>query len=103
MEDHCSLDEATTNTESPACDLPILAEVRPDSPSSNPWSPPQFGLGGIFLLMILAAGFFAIVHYLGPQAAFPTLILGGLCWLILGCVRLVRLSRQRSDPKEPEV
>jgi hypothetical protein len=85
-------------------DLPLAEEwpaqasppgdTETDPPGAGAWSPPQFSLKGIGLVMILAGGFFTIVRYLGADAAFPTIVIAGVIWLALGCLRLVRLSRQ---------
>ena len=75
-------------------DSSSLGAAPPHLERATDWSPPQFSLKNIFLLTILAAAFFAVIRYTGPDGIFPTIMVGCLLWLSIGCWRLFRLARR---------
>jgi hypothetical protein len=58
------------------------------------WSAPQFGLNSIFFFMVPCAIVFAAVRIKGAAAVLPSITILLFFWLILGCVRLIRLAKR---------
>ena len=61
------------------------------------WSAPQFGLKSILFFMVPCAIVFAVVRIKGAAAVLPSITILLFFWLILGCIRLIRLAKRPDE------
>jgi len=61
--------------------------------SEDPWSPPQFGLKTLFVVITASAVVFSIMHYTGPGLLLRAAWWLGVCWFFILCIQLVRLAK----------
>jgi len=60
--------------------------------SENDWSPLQFGLSHLFVLVVMIAVGAAIVRRAGPEAIFPTIVVFCAIGFIAAAKRIFLLS-----------